>query len=503
MIWSVKLYRMGWTRPLVLARGPLPFLALLPLVLCVSTAFATSAVEHRGVVFVSLGDLLDAHVLNGTWELTNSGRTIDVRMARRRVQFVEGGDRVVVDGGAETTLRSPVLVLDGDHYVPAEECAPRLGYAYESKPTPTLVLGERRLKLEVEPLRLPHFKTSVEGFRPVRRGVVLTTPLPVRRRLHADAPAEELPVGTGLLVRREVHLDGVPHAIVTRSDESLQSYGVALDALNAASRESTLDDTHLGRVFKRLGVLADHSSAINHGPRTKLPRTVSITVDLCWSLRPYERDFFRFVPRVAKLNGDASITLFVTGRWLEQHPEEIERLIELSREPGVGVKWAMHSWVHPKQRPFMNAYSPEQVCGDNLRVEAELLRWGIVPSIFYRFPGLVHDEPRLRAILDLDLISVDCDSWVASMRRGRAPHHLWPSDGSILLIHGNGNEAVGIPRLYEWMIENPGWKWGPLNDFVSAADVEADRQATQPATRPTRFPGFERRDQRRAPPTDR
>ena len=502
MIQSAKLSRMGWTVRLARACLPLPFLALLSLVLCVSTAFATHAVEHRGVVFVSLPDLLDGAALNGTWELTNLARTIDVRLADRRVQFVEGGDRVVVDGGAETMLRLPVLVLGGEHYVPAEECAPHLGCTYQSKPSPTLVLGERRLELEVEPLRLPHFKTSVEGFRPVRRGVVLTTPLPVRRSLHADAPAEELPAGTKLLVRREVRLDNVPHAIVTRSDESLQTYAIPLDALNAASRDGAIDETHLGRVLKRLGDLATHSSAINHGPRAKLPRTVSVTVDLCWSLRPYERDFFRFVPRVAKLKGDASITLFVTGRWLEQHPEEVERLIELSREPGVGMTWGLHSWVHSKQRPFMNEYSPEQVRDDNLRVEAELLRWGIVPSIFYRFPGLVHDEPRLRAMLDLDLISVDCDSWVASMRRGRAPHHLWPSDGSILLIHGNGNENIGIPRLYEWMIENPGWKWGPLNHFVSADDAEADRQTTQPTTRPTRFPEFERRGPRRAAATD-
>jgi hypothetical protein len=494
---------MGWTRPFARTRLPLPFLALLPLVLCVSSGFATTAVEHRGVVFVSLPDLLDEAALNGTWELTNSGRTIDVRVANRLVQFVEGGDRVVVDGGTETMLRSPVLVRGGEHYVPAEECATRLGYAYESKPSPTLALGERRLKLEVEPLHLPHLKTTVDSLRPVRHGVVLTTPLALRHSLHADVPVEELPAGTRFLVRREVRLDGVPHAIVTRSDESLRTYAVALDALNVASRDSAIDDTHLARVFKRLGDLATHSSAINHGPRTKLPQTVSVTVDLCWSLRPYERDFFRFVPRVAKLNGDAWITLFVTGRWLEQHPEEVERLIELSREPGVGVTWALHSWVHPKQRPFMNEYSPEQLRDDNLRVEAELLRWGIVPSIFYRFPGLVHDEPRLRAMLDLDLISVDCDSWVASMRRGRAPHHLWPSDGSILLIHGNGNEPVGIPRLYEWMIENPRWKWGPLNHFVSADDAEDDSPTTQPTTRPTRFPEFERRGPRRVPATDR
>ncbi|MDQ3439780.1 MAG: polysaccharide deacetylase family protein [Planctomycetota bacterium] len=493
---------MGWTRPPVRLRDTPLLLALLTLTLGNSRAFAARAVEHRGVVFVSLPDLLDEDFLNGTWALTDSGRTIDVSVRDRSVRFAEGGDRIVPALGNETMLRSPVLVLDGTHYVPADECASLLGYTYDPKPSPTLVYEDRRLTLEIEPLDLPHLNMRVDALRPVRRAIVLTAKLSVRPNLHDGTPAKELPAGTGLLVRREVRLNGVPHGIITRSDESLDSYAVALDALNGASRETSLEPTHLGRVLKRLSDFASHSSAINHGPRTDLPRTVSMTVDLCWSLRPYERDFFRFVPRVAKVNGDAWVTLFVTGRWLEQHPDEMERLIELSREPGVGVTWALHSWVHPKQRPFMNAYSPQDVREDNQRVEAELLRWGIVPSIFYRFPGLIHDEPRLRAILDLDLISVDCDSWVASMRRGRSPHHLWPGDGSIVLIHGNGNEAIGIPRLYEWMIENPGWKWGRLNRFISA-DAEADTGTTQPATQPTTVPQFERRRGQRAPATNR
>ena len=466
-------------------------------------ALAARAIEHRGIVFVSLADLLETDGLNGRWELTELGRTIDVHLADRHVRFEEGGDRVVNEAGTETMLRSPVLVLDGAHYVPAEECAPSLGLTYEREPAPALVRGGRWIALDVQRLDLPHFKTRVEDLRAVRRPVVLTAPLAVRTNLHDGTAAEELPAGTGLLVRREVKLNGMSHAIVTRTDQRLESYAVPLDALNGASRDSSLSTSHLGRVFERLSTLARHSSAINHGLRSDLPRTLSMTVDLCWSLRPYERDFFRFVPRVAKLNGDASITLFVTGRWLEQHPDEMERLIDLSREPGVNVTWGLHSWVHPKQRPFMNDYPPQAVRDDNLRVEAELLRWGIVPSIFYRFPGLVHDEPRLRAILDLDLISVDCDSWVASMRRGRPPHHLLPSDGSILLIHGNGNEAVGIPRLYEWMIENPGWKWGSLNRFIAAADTDADAATTRATSQPTSRRSFDRRGPRRVPETER
>jgi len=41
------------------------------------------------------------------------------------------------------------------------------------------------------------------------------------------------------------------------------------------------------------------------------------------------------------------------------------------------------------------------------------LQWGIVPSVYYRFPGLIHDRVRLREILGIDLFPIDCDSWLA------------------------------------------------------------------------------------------
>ncbi len=355
-------------------------------------ASGASSVEHRGVVYVSLPALLHPDFLDGRSELVDFARTIEVRTADRRVRFEDGGSTVGRASQAPVPLRSPVLVLDGVHYVPVEECASVFGYGLESKgsSSASLVYEDRRLPLESERLDVPHLQTRVEELRAVRRPLVLTSPLSVRRNLHETTPAERLPATTALLVRREVRIDGVPHALVTRNDETLETYAVTIDALQRASRESVLHDTHLDQIFERLDTLATRSAAINHGCRQELPHAVALTVDMCWSLRPYERDFFRFVPRLAKL-GEAPITLFMTGRWLAQHPLEMERLIELSREPGVGVTWGLHSWVHPKERPFMNRYTADEVRDDNLRLERDLLEWGIVPSIFYRFPG---SDPR-------------------------------------------------------------------------------------------------------------
>jgi peptidoglycan/xylan/chitin deacetylase (PgdA/CDA1 family) len=166
----------------------------------------------------------------------------------------------------------------------------------------------------------------------------------------------------------------------------------------------------------------------------------------------------------------------MSGRWIEQHPTEMQQLIDLSRMPGVGITWGLHSWEHPKEQPFMNTFSPAVLRRDTLRLERLLLEWGIVPSVFYRFPGLVHDAPRLRTIAGMDLVAVDCDSWVASMELNQPPHRLPATDGSILLVHGNGNERRGIERLEEWLKDNPDIRLAPIHRFVQQGDVREEQK---------------------------
>jgi hypothetical protein len=40
------------------------------------------------------------------------------------------------------------------------------------------------------------------------------------------------------------------------------------------------------------------------------------------------------------------------------------------------------------------------------------------------------------------------------------------NDGSILLVHANGNEPRGIDRLFDWMEENDDWSFRPLWEFI-------------------------------------
>ena len=61
---------------------------------------------------------------------------------------------------------------------------------------------------------------------------------------------------------------------------------------------------------------------------------------------------------------------------------------------------------------------------------------GMVPSVFFRFPGLVSSRALFDRVVAHGLVPVGSDAWLAKGQR--------PTEGSIVLVHGNGNEPIGI-----------------------------------------------------------
>ena len=71
-----------------------------------------------------------------------------------------------------------------------------------------------------------------------------------------------------------------------------------------------------------------------------------------------------------------------------------------------------------------------------LENEKLMLKNGLTPSVFFRFPGLVSDKSIVRKIEEYGLIPIGSDAWLAKGQQANA--------GSIVLIHGNGNEEIGV-----------------------------------------------------------
>jgi peptidoglycan/xylan/chitin deacetylase (PgdA/CDA1 family) len=170
---------------------------------------------------------------------------------------------------------------------------------------------------------------------------------------------------------------------------------------------------------------------------------VFLTVDLCPSKRPFERELFDAAAALAT-TAPVPVAVAVTGRWLAQHPEEIDYLKQQVAAGKLAITWVNHSDRHhydpaiPLEKNFLLAPGTD-MRAEVLNVEQQLLAQGLVPSPFFRFPGLVSDQATMTAVNELSLIPLGSDAWLA---KGEAPRK-----GSFILVHGNGNEPKGVKLL--------------------------------------------------------
>jgi hypothetical protein len=169
---------------------------------------------------------------------------------------------------------------------------------------------------------------------------------------------------------------------------------------------------------------------------------ISLTADLCPSHRPLDRDIFTdIITEFKKVERPVPVALSITGVWMRQHPQDLEWLKKLQADHEIYITWINHSFNHRVSltEPLKENFLLEPGTDINyevLETEKAMLFNGLLPSVFFRFPGLVSDQQLVNRITDFGLIPIGTDAWLA---KGQQPHA-----GSIVLIHGNGNEPVGV-----------------------------------------------------------
>lgn len=174
-----------------------------------------------------------------------------------------------------------------------------------------------------------------------------------------------------------------------------------------------------------------------------------LTIDLCPSSKPFEADFFN---KLVQLSEDSSkpipITIAISGMWLIEHPEEFQWLLAKKKGKKLEITWANHSFSHiyygdlPYSENFM--LSPAiNLDVKILLTEKYLLEAGELPSVFFRFPGLVSNASLVKQIKQYGLIPLGTDAWLAKLQI----KHQAITPGGIILVHGNSNEHEGIVTL--------------------------------------------------------
>jgi len=209
-------------------------------------------------------------------------------------------------------------------------------------------------------------------------------------------------------------------------------------------------------------------AGIEHG----MPKEagISLTADLCPSHRPLDRIIFTDIfNQFGKVERPVPIALSVTGIWMQQHPQDLDWLKQMEQKREIHITWINHSFNHrvSKTRPIKENFLLEpgtDISYEVLETEKAMLNNGMLPSVFFRFPGLVSDEQLVTRITDFGLIPVGTDAWLAKGQK--------PQAGSIVLIHGNGNEPVGVQDFIKLLqsktksIANKQWLLYDLRESV-------------------------------------
>ena len=167
---------------------------------------------------------------------------------------------------------------------------------------------------------------------------------------------------------------------------------------------------------------------------------VVLTTDLCPSSKEGFEDRL-YLALIKRFKNPVPVTLFITKRWILKHEKAFEQLRTWQREGKLNITWGNHTAKHiyhskAKLEHNFVLSAEENLTQDVLDLEIELLKRGIIPSVFFRFPGLVSDKKAMDTVSNLGLITIGSNTWIAKGEKIKAD--------SIILLHGNKNEPKGV-----------------------------------------------------------
>lgn len=251
--------------------------------------------------------------------------------------------------------------------------------------------------------------------------------------------------GQSAVAIRSMRIGGAPYLLLADSAALSTQLAPAACWSCAQASEAELSQTRMVRAIAQSAQatgLAHRGFLENAGLAHGAGAGAFVTGDLCPSPRPLDRKFF--VSLAATAPG-APVALSISGLWLTHHFDDFQWLLARQNSGDLNILWVDHSYHHPyaRDRPDAQTYlmSPGvNVDAELLDTERLLIANGQTPSLFFRFPGLASTSPLMQAVRRLHLIALGADAWLAIGQK--------PGPGSIILVHPNGNEPVGL-RLFD------------------------------------------------------
>jgi hypothetical protein len=172
-----------------------------------------------------------------------------------------------------------------------------------------------------------------------------------------------------------------------------------------------------------------------------------LTADLCQSRHPFDKSLIQGLSDMIGYSRPIPIAFAVTGKWIVSHKSDLEWIIKRETAGDIRITWINHSFSHHKKiEPMLSAFLADPGIDfedEILKGELAMIKAGLVPSVFFRFPGLVSTRERFIRAVELGVIPIGSDAWLGKNQS--------PRGGSIILIHANGNEPIGIKKFFYYV----------------------------------------------------
>jgi hypothetical protein len=258
-----------------------------------------------------------------------------------------------------------------------------------------------------------------------------------------------------LVVLRSFRIDGrrVYLAVDTRTLKTSVISSSSLWTIEMSIEEiiKNLPDSVYAKALKKATANSTriHNAGIAH---VRTPENGAVlSIDLCPSKRDMDFSIFESVSQAfTGSSKPVPMAIALSGRWMEKHGDELAWMKKFIRENKISVTWINHSYTHryrktePLRKNFM-LFADTDVRHEILANEQLMLENGIIPSVLFRFPGLVSNKKLFDEIVEYGLITLGSDAWLAKKQR--------PVKGSIILVHANGKDPSGGRKLKELLEE--------------------------------------------------
>ncbi len=321
--------------------------------------------------------------------------------------------------------------------------------------------GEARAQTPA-PLPLKELAAGAVAYEPVRLRLTLTGPLAVTTGRGVATWA----AGTTIVQTRDLRTMGADSYAYVITEDGTGFGFVSARELAARSAPAAPSATPRG-LLAALAALSPgrnkqdaagawtENAGVKNLPGAPAPKFVALTVDLCPNFQRFEAGLFDELATLGKARGKPlPVTAFVSGYWLmgsqKRRGVEVQKLGDYARSPDLALTIANHSLTHPYlkgavslARNFLLKPGAD-VKKEALGNELEILRAGLVPAPYFRFPGLISSGALERAVREtFSLIVFGKGSWPGI----GDPINL----GDVVLVHGNGGEPAGVHKLEDWL----------------------------------------------------